>query len=612
MFVEGGQIFRTIDAMVDRIINRFIRREGHLEPFFAEYCDGRRSTCPGLWQWSTVTLANQGRNALQILRNFYPNDVQIVETDNIGWVQESFPGFALRPGMSGTPVRTIQTWLNRIRVNFPIIPRIDSITGVYGPQTEAAVRAFQSIRELGMMTPNGIVDRNTWLRMSFTLSAVQRLGELTSEGIIMGIGRTPPTDIIREGARGRLVAQAQYIMNFIAQFYPAVPMVTQNSSFTRDFANAVREFQRAFGLNVDGVIGPNTWRMLYTVYWRIRDNVNLPPWEGGEVPPLPPGPPIPPGPPTPPGGIPPYPGQLIRVGARGADVERIQRCLNSVRQQNPSIGLLVVDGIFGPITQASVMEFQRIANLNPDGIVGPLTWGALMPRCYGRPMPPYPGYLMRVGVRGENVRQVQSCLNSVNNAGLVTDGIFGPLTQAAVINYQRANGLNPDGIVGPITWDHLMRRCGFTPTAAGREIVPAAIAEAPENMHPIDRPLPEAVMQECACVSNPIMTIPTPEPSEPPITFEPPMFTMPVHPVMPLPVPEQPVEPPVIATPLPMPMPLPTPMPMPLPLPTPLPMPIPPPTLPPDHVSNLCDLPMAEIDVEELLKLYLLNKLCKR
>jgi len=488
MFVEGGQIFRSIDEMVDRIINRFIRREGHVEPFFAEYCDGRRVTCPGLWQWSTVTLANQGRNALQILRHFYPNDVQIVETDNIGWVRESWPGYALRPGMSGDAVRSVQNWLNRIRVNFPIIPLINPVTGVYGPQTEAAVRAFQSIRDLGMLTPTGIVDRATWLSISRTLSAVMRLGELTSEGLIQGIGRTPPTDIIREGARGRLVAQAQYIMNFIAQFYPAVPMVTQNSSFTRDFTTAVREFQRAFGLNPDGIIGPNTWRELYRVYWRIRDNVNIP--DGGNVaPPLPPPipPPQPPTPPPPPGGIPPYPGALIRVGSRGADVERIQRCLNNLRAQHPSIGQLNVDGVFGPITQASVMAFQRVAGLNPDGIVGPLTWNALMPLCYGRPMPPYPGYLMRIGVRGDNVQQVQSCLNGVQNAGLATDGVFGPLTDAAVRTFQRNNGLNADGIVGPLTWDALMRRCGFTPTAVRRAAVDA-IAPA--------EPMPEPTMDE--------------------------------------------------------------------------------------------------------------------
>jgi len=371
MFVEGGQIFQTIDRMVDQIFNRYLRRRGHLEPFFAEYCDGRRATCPGLWQWSTVTLAEQGLNALQILHRFYPSDIEIVETDNIGGVTESFPGFVLRPGMSGPSVRTLQTWLNRIRVNFPAIPAITNVSGIYGPQTEAAVRAFQSIRELGNLTSNGVVDRATWYSISRTYSAVKRLGELTSEGIIIGIGRTPPVEIIREGARGRLVQQAQYLLNFISEFHPSVPAVMQNSSYTRDMTNAVREFQRTFGLNPDGVIGPLTWRRLYEVYWNIRDNVNLPPGEGTVVPPLPPQPPVPPLPPTPPtpppgGGIPPYPGQLIRVGSRGADVERIQRCLNSVRSRFPSIGQLNVDGIFGPITEASVREFQRLFGLNPE------------------------------------------------------------------------------------------------------------------------------------------------------------------------------------------------------------------------------------------------------
>jgi len=65
---------------------------------------------------------------LQILRHYYPNDVQIVETDNIGGVTESFPGFDLRPGMSGPAVRTMQMWLNRIRVNFPAIPPIAEIS----------------------------------------------------------------------------------------------------------------------------------------------------------------------------------------------------------------------------------------------------------------------------------------------------------------------------------------------------------------------------------------------------------------------------------------------------------------------------------------------------
>jgi len=468
MFVENGQIFRSIDEMVDRIFNRFIQREGFLEPFFAEYCDGRRVQCPGLWQWSTVTLAQQGLNALQILRRFYPNDIRIVETDNIGGVEESFPGFTLRPGMSGPEVRTIQTWLNRIRVNFPAIPQV-TVSGVYGPQTEAAVRAFQGIRSLSAVTPNGVVDRTTWFNLSRAFSAVKRLGELTSEGIIIGVGRTPPTDIIRQGARGTLVGRAQYMMNFISQFYPDVPSPIEDFNFGPGFAADVREFQRLFGLNPDGIIGPLTWRMLYYVYWRIRDNSNLP-GEGGGIPPLPPPPP----PPPPPTGIPPYPGQAIRVGERSENVRRIQNCLNSVNNAG-----LAADGIFGPLTQNAVMNFQRSRGLNPDGVVGPLTWGALMPACYGgqQNMGDYPGFLIREGARSDYVRQIQTCLNNVNNAGLNPDGIFGPLTRAAVINYQRANGLAADGIVGPITWNHLRNRCG---ASTARIISPQAILQAEE------------------------------------------------------------------------------------------------------------------------------------
>ena len=541
MFVEGGQIFRSIDEMVDRIFNRFIRREGHLEPFFAEYCDGRRVQCPGLWQWSTVTLAQQGLNALQILRRFYPNDIQIVETDNIGGVEQSFPGFTLRPGMSDPSIATLQRWLNRIRVNFPAIPPV-TVNGVYDAATEAAVRAFQSIRQLGTVNPSGIVDRQTWLNISRAYSAVKRLGELTSEGIAYGIGRTPPTDIIRQGSRGALVQRAQYMLNFISQFYTDVQTVAQDSNFGPNMTTAVREFQRLFGLNPDGVIGPITWRMLYQVYWRIRDTAH-PPSEGGVTPPVPPPPP-----PPPPTGIPPYPGTAIRVGARGDDVARIQRCLNSVNNAG-----LNPDGIFGPLTQAAVMNFQRSRGLNPDGVVGPLTWAALMPACYGNnAMAEYPGFIIREGARGEFVQQMQTCLNRVINAGLNTDGVFGPLTRVAVVNFQRSAGLNPDGLVGPLTWNALRTRCGAvnvsaaaTPLGRVIEITPAdfPIAEEPIIHTEVEFiPEPEIIVElppeiimppEIAIVETlPVEPLPIPIP-EPEHVIHRPIETIPVKPAVP-------------------------------------------------------------------------------
>ncbi len=62
----------------------------------------------------------------------------------------------------------------------------------------------------------------------------------------------------------------------------------------------------------------------------------------------------------------PYPDQLIKLGSRGKDVERIQRAVN-----------VTVDGIFGPITESAVKNYQRRHGLTVDGIVGPLTWEVL-------------------------------------------------------------------------------------------------------------------------------------------------------------------------------------------------------------------------------------------
>jgi peptidoglycan hydrolase-like protein with peptidoglycan-binding domain len=167
------------------------------------------------------------------------------------------------------------------------------------------------------------------------------------------------------------------------------------------------------------------------------------------------------------GGLPPYPGTPIRIGERSENVRRIQRCLNRVAANNPSIGRLNEDGVFGPLTLASVMEFQRLFGLNPDGVVGPLTWAALTRQCDAPQgiMPPYPGTPIRFGERSESVRQIQRCINRIAArqpaiGTLTEDGSFGQLTLCAVTTFQRISGLTPDGVIGPLTWAALTRECG--------------------------------------------------------------------------------------------------------------------------------------------------------
>ena len=221
-------------------------------------------------QWGTVSLANQGLSALQILRSYYPNDIEIAETDIITGQLSSYPGSALKQGSRGLNVQTIQTYLNRIRKNYPAIPVITDESGVFGNSTTAAVKKFQSVFNL---TSDGIVGKSTWYKISSLYTAISRLAELDSEGETLGIGTVPPDSVLRQGSRGQDVILLQYLLDVISEYYPSIPSITQDGIFGSMTASAVTAFQRLMRLNPDGIAGPLTWKSLYEVYQGIEQNV---------------------------------------------------------------------------------------------------------------------------------------------------------------------------------------------------------------------------------------------------------------------------------------------------------------------------------------------------
>lgn len=272
-FVYGRPIYGSISRIVDEIFNEYVRREGQNAPYFTSFCNGTTSTCQGLSQWGTVTLANQGKTPINILRTYYPDDIEIVETNIMTNMLTSYPGTPIKSGSTGLDVQTIQTYLNRIRKNYPAIPAITDEPGVFGESTRAAVVKFQSIFNLAS---DGIVGKSTWYKISTLYSAVTRLAELDSEGNSMGIGTVPPSSVLRQGSTGQDVITLQYLLDVISEYYPGIPAPVQDGIFGSGTRQAVTAFQQRMGLVADGIVGQGTWNALYRTYQGINQNVPQP------------------------------------------------------------------------------------------------------------------------------------------------------------------------------------------------------------------------------------------------------------------------------------------------------------------------------------------------
>jgi peptidoglycan hydrolase-like protein with peptidoglycan-binding domain len=135
--------------------------------------------------------------------------------------------------------------------------------------------------------------------------------------------------------------------------------------------------------------------------------------------------------------------------AASSDVAALQVALKS-----KGLYAGAVDGVRGPFTRAAVVRFQRRRNLAVDGVAGPQTRAALGRR--GRPR--LGSRLVRRGLRGWDVAALQYLLARRGYPPGAIDGVFGPITDTAVRNYQRGLGLVVDGLVGPATLGSLRSR----------------------------------------------------------------------------------------------------------------------------------------------------------
>lgn len=353
-YIYQRNIYSNVAEIVDDIFNNYLRRPGFIEPLYATFCDGIEVSCNGLSQWGSVDLANQGLSALEILKRYYGENLEIVSNVEVADISGSAPSRALSEGDTGRDVELIQRKLNRISVNYPGIPKIYPTDGFFGKSTVDAVKKFQEVFGL---TVDGIVGRNTWYRIQFIYNAVKNLFNLNSEGLKLSDLSTKYPSVLSEGDSSAGVFVLQYYLHYIAEFIPTVQDVTVDGSFGPSTKNSVISFQRTYGLAETGIVDREVWDEIENVYFSFLRSI---PYEIREGLPLP------------------FSGRILRVGLEGDDVLALQEYLNFIAEFYPEIPVVSADGVFGPSTERQVRAFVNAFGVPGDsGRVSATIWNAI-------------------------------------------------------------------------------------------------------------------------------------------------------------------------------------------------------------------------------------------
>ena len=353
-YVYGRDVFSNISEIVDEIFNSYIRKEGVLEPLFAQFCDGVEVVCNGLSQWGSVELADQGLGYFDILKKYYGDDIELVTDVPVEAVSGSAPPADLREGDQGRDVELVQIKLNRISQNFPGIPRIEPVDAFFDISTTRAVKKFQEIFDLNV---DGIVGKATWYKIQFIYNAVKELYTLNSEGLRISELETRFEDTMKIGDRSPGVITVQYYLAYIALFVSTVIAPAVDGVFGVGTRDAVASFQKTYGLSESGVVDRVTWDRIERVY---QDILSTMPYEYS------------------PGTILPFPGRVLREGVVGNDVRALQEYLNYISDYYSAIPKTTADGVFGVGTAGTVRAFKELFDIPGDPErVSAQTWNAI-------------------------------------------------------------------------------------------------------------------------------------------------------------------------------------------------------------------------------------------
>lgn len=287
--------------------------------------------------------------------------------------------------------------------------------GKFGRGTETAVKAYQAARGLEVDGKAG------------TLTLTMLYGETSGESGTITTPVTTNPNTLKYGDSGSRVTELQTALVKLGYNTNGV-----DGRFGAGTQRAVISFQKDNGLEADGLAGTKTLELLYA---KANGSGSSSGSSSGTSTGL---------------------TRTLRRGYTGDDVIAVQERLKELGYYTGSI-----DGVYGSGSIAAATAFQKNNGLKVDGLTGQSTYAALFSSSAvaagsssssGSSSSGSSSTYVKLqsGDKGTEVKKLQQALKDLGY-DVSADGTYGPITVAAVIAFQKLNGLDDDGIAGAKT-----------------------------------------------------------------------------------------------------------------------------------------------------------------
>lgn len=318
------------------------------------------------------------------------------------------PSRTLRKGDKGEDVKSLQQRLKDLGYY------AGNVTGTVNDATVNAIKAFQKKSGIEADGVCGNVTRTVLYGVNAIYAQPTAVPVIPSAPVT---SYPPITEdnviIIRSGSRGEIVLRLQQRLQDLGYYQSRLDGV-----YLTDDIEAVRAFQKANGLKVDGKAGFDTQSALYGEN-PVAGNIGNTMQNGASTAFV-----------------------TLRYGSEGESVATIQNRLIAMGYLTGA-----ADGKFGSNTKKAVIAFQKANGLTGDGVVGEMTYTKLND-ANANDNKVATTQTLRIGTISDAVRDMQNRLIALGYLTGKADGNFGTKTSLALIAFQKANGLTADGVAG--------------------------------------------------------------------------------------------------------------------------------------------------------------------